>query len=252
MSPKKSPKKQPPELTSVDFKTWKTKVVPYLRSPGPEGQALHRWLEKHAADLTSVGNTDGAQRDLLLERLYHMTSPRRVSEGERKKHEAVTASLTTLLPKIKSALEALDVCSRVVPIYGFPPQTIALTKLSGNLEEAAFYIERARLFLDYSYQSPEDAISHCLYFIGEMRSYKVPEPKVVALCQVIMRAHGFADDELVKFSINSQRDGTPRKASRKMIAKFGKVLNSVFELHGAYRDKYLENETVVLMEQKNK
>jgi hypothetical protein len=181
-----------------------------------------------------------------------MTIPRRVSEGERKKHEAVTASLTTLLPKIKSTLEALNVCSRVVPIYGFPPQTIALTKLSRNLEEAAFYIERARLFLDHSYQRSEDAMSHCLYFIGEMRSYKVPEPKVVALCQVIMRAHGFVDDDLVRFSVNSQRFGTPRKASRKMINEFVKVLISVFELHRAYGDKYLQNEDIVLMEQKEK
>ena len=119
-------------------------------------------------------------------------------------------------------------------------------------EHLAIKLARARLFLDHSYLRPEDALSHCLYFIGELRSYKVPEPKVVALCEVIMKAHGFVDDDLLMLSGNSQRFGTPRRASRKMINEFGKVLNSVFELHRAHGDKYIQEESIVLMEQKKK
>ena len=87
---KKSPKKHNPLPKLVDFKTWKNKMLPYLRSPGPEGEALHRWLEKKEAHLTSVGNTAGAQRDSLLEELYQMTRPRFFSDAERTKHVSVT------------------------------------------------------------------------------------------------------------------------------------------------------------------
>ena len=242
MSPKKSLKKQHPLPKLVDFKTWKNKVVPYLRSPGPEGKVLHRWLEEKAAALTSVGNTDEAQRDSLLEELYEMTRPRFFSDAERKKHVLVTKSLTTLLPEIEGAIGALNACSRVVPLYGIVSRSLSLSKLSRNLEEAAFYGRRALIFLDQRYQRSEDALSHCMWFLAELKSYKISEPKAVALGWMIMKAHGFLEGDLIRLSTDSQKFGTPQKARRKMIRDYVKVVDSVLELHRAHGDKYLQEE----------
>lgn len=251
MSPKKSPKTQHPLPVTVDFETWKARLAPYLRSPATRaGQALLRWLETKAAYLTSVGNTDGAQRDSLLEELYQMTRPRFFSDAERKKHVSVTKNLTTLLPEIEAAIGALNACSRVVPLYGIASRTLSLSKLSRNLEEAALYGRRALIFLDRRNQRSEDALSHCMWFLAELRSYKIPEPKAVALGRVIMMAHGFSENDLARFTVSSQKDGTPRKARRKMFLDDIKVVDSVFELRRAHGDKYLQKESIVLMEQK--
>ena len=139
-----------------------------------------------------------------------------------------------------------------MPLYGIVSRTLSLSKLSSNLEEAAFYGRRALIFLDQRYQRSEDALSHCMWFLAELRGYKISEPKAVALGRVIMKAHGFLEDDLIRLSTDSQKFGTPQKARRKVFRQDIKAVDSVFELHRAHGDKYLQEESIVLMEQKHK
>jgi hypothetical protein len=241
MSPNKSPKKQQETPKPVDFKTWKLQLEKFYRPTSIEGRALKCWMERKAADLTAIGGREDSQRDSLLEYAYRMTCPTFLSKDEREQRNSVTTTLTALLKQINKTRKVLNSYSQVMFPGGTPRHNPTLSKLSRNLEDATFYARHALIFPGQSYQRKADALSHCLSFLVELREYKISEPKAVKLGRLMMKAHGFSDDELIRFSIDSQRDGTPRKAKRKMILDFVKVMDSISELNRMHGRKYIQD-----------
>jgi len=232
MSPKKSPKKQHPLPDRVDFKVWKSRVVPHLRSPTCEGQTLHRWMEKQAEYLIAIGDMDGAEEDSLLECVYNMTRPPLASEPDRKRNEFAAAKLENLLPQIESTIGALRAAgSQVVSEGGIPSVDVA--RLLPSLQEASIQIRGALIFLAQPYARSADALSYCLVFLNQLRGDNNSEidKKHIDLVRVIMGAHGFSDDDLRAGNIS--RDSLKRRTIHKRI-------DAVLRQHFALVESHLE------------
>jgi hypothetical protein len=222
-------KKQPPLPKRVDFKTWRARFERILVPRTPEGKALSCWLTQEATYLTSLGETERAQRDSLLESLYLMTRPKLASDFEKKKHESAVGQLRELLLMVESTVKAIKGCgSQLVPKDGHPP--LDMSELLLHLEESAFIMKGAlSYYLNRPHMHSADALSYCVAFISGVIDAGVDEPGAIGLAKVAMRAHGYDEEELGRFSVASQRAGTPRKRRNNVIDTFFNAGNSYLE-----------------------
>jgi len=205
------------------------------------GQAWDRWLEKQAEFYKSFGDTERAQRDSLFELAYLMTRPQLASDVEKKKHDYAATKLGELLPLMESALGAIKACgSQVVPEDGTP--ALDLSELSRNLEDSAFHIQEALRFLVKPRGRSANALSHCVMFLSDLGSCKVTEKDALALTRLLMKAHGFQEDDLIilsgfsrkSFSIDSisrepKRTGTAHKRVQALISSKFDMVESLLE-----------------------
>jgi hypothetical protein len=221
----KPAKKQHPLPQRADFKTWKDSLDQSLKSGSPERQALDRWLEAQAEFYRSLGETERAHRDSLFEVAYLMTRPQLGSDAEKRKHQFVATKLKELLPVVESTLGTIKACgSGVLPEDGTP--AIHLSDLSGSLEDSAFYIQEALKFLARPYGRSADVLGHCLVLLLQLKEDQVPERNALALTRLLMRAHGFPNDELDVFSLKTHETGTARKRRRDILGKYFHMIES--------------------------
>jgi hypothetical protein len=227
MSPsKKAAKKQHALPPRRDFETWQLLLKRSLAPRSREAKALARWCNKEAA----IGCPQGAIRESPLETVYLWTRPQLASEGERKKHESVAQTLKDLRPAIEAALEAIKACnSEVLPEGDLLP--IDTSELASNLEAAVLHIRSALIFLDRPYRRSGDVLSYCWMFIQQLQRCKVSEMDALSLCRVLMKAHGFLENELEVFSKRSRDAGTVRKRILKEMKNIFDVSDSVRELY---------------------
>jgi hypothetical protein len=232
MSPiKKSARKMHRMPPRVDFATWRTRLKRSLSPRSREAKALESWLEREAAINKSMEKTEAATRESPLETVYLWTRPQLASEAERAQHASVAPMLKDLRPAIEGVLGAIKACSsEVLPEGGLLP--IGLCELASNLEEVAFHIRTALIFLDRPYRRSGDALSYCWMFIQQLQQCcDVSEMDAISLCRLIMKAHGFLDDELEIFSKMSHDAGTVRKRIRKEIKSIFDASDSAQELY---------------------
>lgn len=232
MSPsKKSARKKHPLPPRVDFETWNTRLKRSLAPRSREAKALGSWLEREAAINKSMEKRGVATRESPLETVYLWTQPQLASEAERARHASVAPMLKDLRPTIEGVLGAIKACkSEVLPEGGLLP--IGLCELASNLEEAAFHIRTALIFLDRPYRRSGDALSYCWMFIRQLQQCcDISEMDALSLCRVLMKAHGFLDDELEVFSKRSHDAGTVRKRIRKEIKSIFDASDSAQELY---------------------
>ena|ERR1035437_6432355 len=207
---KKSAHKRSSLPDRVDFSTWKQNVARFLAIKSPAGEAFLCWLQKKMDSARFIGDVEGAEMDSLLESAYHMTRPQLASESEKKKRDFATLKISELLPVLESAIGALKATdSKLVPKDGTPALT--LSALQHHLEEAAFETKNVLLILERQYMREADALNHCIMFLTELSNYKVPAADALALGRVLMKAHGFSDEELEDFSKRSVETGRVRK-----------------------------------------
>lgn len=230
MSPsKKSAKKQRPLPPQVDFETWLQQLARCIAPRSREATTLQGWAERRAAYYTFLGETEQASAESLLKHVFVMTRPQLTSGVEKKKHEAVARQLKGLLPELVSALGAIKACnSLVVPEDGIPP--LDLSQITVHLEEAAPLIRGALLHLDRPYRRSGDVLSHCWLFIGELENSTTSEMDALSLCRLLMKAHGFSDDELEVFSKRSREAGTVRKRRHAAGNKLFDTVEAYLEL----------------------
>jgi hypothetical protein len=231
MSPsKKSARKQSSLPDRVDFATWKQNVARLLAIKSPAGEAFLRWLQKKMDFARKIGNVEGAEMDALLESAYHMTRPQLASESEKKRHDFAALKVGELLPVIESTIGALKATgSMLVPKDGTPPYTFSA--LQQHLEAAAIEVKSALLYLERPYMREADALNHCIMFISELSGYRVPEEDALSLGRVLMKAHGFSDEDLEDFSKRSVETGKVRKRRRDYVKNWFKAGLSALETH---------------------
>jgi hypothetical protein len=78
-------------------------------------------------------------------------------------------------------------------------------------------IRAALLQLDWPGQRSGNVISHCWMFIWQLEKREVSHMDALSLCRLVMKAHGFQDQELEVFSKRSRDAGTVRKRIRENI-----------------------------------
>ena len=215
----KTSKKQLRLPPRVDFRTWKDQFDRTLRPSSPEGKAFKCWMAQKVDYYSFLGVTERAERDSLVQEIFEMTCPPMASDAEAKKHRAAVTKVKELLPMLNSTIGSLKACGpQVAPKDGSAPPT--LSDLSLHLEESAFKINIALLYLDWPYMRSADVLSYCWPFISSLVSSGITEPDAVCLAEVAMKAHGFTQDEIEVLSKKSQRAGTIRKRREKGINNF--------------------------------
>jgi hypothetical protein len=76
-------------------------------------------MEKQAAYLTLIGDTEGAQEDSLLEYVYRITRLQLASESERRAHVSAISMLENLHSQIEETVKELSkFSSSIVPEDG--------------------------------------------------------------------------------------------------------------------------------------
>ena len=96
------------------------------------------------------------------------------------------------------------------------------------------------MFLARPYGRSADVLSHCVVFLSELSQDEVPESDALALARLLMKAHGFPEDELKVLSQKSRKagmeigkkernTGTTRKRRRKVISNYFKLVESHLE-----------------------
>src|SRR4029079_11945049 len=131
-------------------------------------------------------------------------------------HAAVPVLLKDLRRSIESTLGAIRACnSEILPEGGVLP--VCLLDLTTDLEVAMLSIRAALLQLDWPGQRSGNVISHCWMFIWQLEKREVSHMDALSLCRLVMKAHGFQDQELEVFSKRSRDAGTVRKRIRENI-----------------------------------
>jgi hypothetical protein len=151
-------------------------------------------------------------------------------------HEAAVLNLKKLQRPIQDAVKALKACgSQVSPNSkdGMPP--IAVSRLLPSLEEAALYVKGALMYLDRNNMQSADALSYCLPFLIDLHGCKVSERKALALGRLVMKAHGFLDEDVKGF--DDARGGPAGPRRRKLVREYMNVLNSFLEMAQKHRNE---------------
>jgi hypothetical protein len=211
MSPsRKTTKNQHPLPPPVDFETWKAKLALLLKHRSPELDALGLWIQHHSAYFAQIGHSELTSTDALLEGVFKLTQPELASEHERYKHEYAATKIRELLPEIESAIGALKATgSSIVPRDGIPGRLFH--PLQRSLEDAANQIRWALIIFDRPYMRSADIISHCISFLASIYLCEVRELDSLALTSLLMKAHGFSDEQLEVFDKRSVESGKIRK-----------------------------------------
>jgi len=230
MSPsKKVAKKKYPLPPPVDFETWKLALARCIGPRSNEAMALQHWAEGRAAYYTMLGETEEASADSILRYAYFMTQPKIPSGVEKKKVEAVVRKLRDLLPGMVSALGGIKTCNpQILAEDGLLP--LDLSGLTVLLEEAALGVRGTLLLFDRPYERSPDVLTYCVVFLSELQSKEVSEIEALSLCRLLMKAHGFSDEELEVFLRHSRDAGTVRKRRRAAFGKVLKASEAYFEL----------------------
>lgn len=213
----------------VDFSTWKQNVARFFAIKSPAGEAFLCWLQKKMDHARFIGDVEGAEMDSLLESAYHMTRPQLASQSEKKRHDFAVLKIGELLPVLEDTVRVLKATdSKLVPKDGSPAHT--LTALQHHLEEAAIEIKSTLLVFERKYMREADALNHCIMFLTELNNYKIPEADALALGRVLMKAHGFSDDDLEDFSKRSVETGKVRKRRSDFVNNWFTTMQSSLEM----------------------
>ena len=222
MSPsKKTAKNQYPLPESVDFEAWKARLARLLKHRSPEVDAFNRWANYQSAHFGKIGHSELSSGESLLKEAFELTQPEFVSEQVKPKSEFAATKIRELLPEIESAIGALKATDlRIVPKDG--TAVGRFDTLQHSLKTSANEIRRALIVTDRPYMRSPHFLSHCILFLITLDDCGVSEADAYALTSLLMKAHGFSDDELVVFDKGLIKTGTIRKrvkAARQDIRK---------------------------------
>jgi hypothetical protein len=203
-------KKKYPLPPQVDFDTWRARIARRLKHGSPELDTLYRWVEHHSAYFVQIGHSELSSTDALLEAVFELTQPEIESEHERRKHDFAATKIRGLLPEIEATIGALKATgSNIVPKGGTHGRRF--NNLQQSLEKAANQIRWALIITDRPYTRSADVLSHCILFLASFDGCGVSEPDILALTSLLMKAHGFSDEELEVFDKRSVETGKIRK-----------------------------------------
>lgn len=231
MSPtKKSSKKRQPLPDRVDFQTWKQNVARFLSIKSPAGEAFLCWLQKKRDFAVHIGAQEDAEIDSLLATAYNMTRPQLGSLAEKARHDYAALKIREILPALEDTIRAMKATnSQLVPEDGIPP--LNLSSFQRHLENAESEAKGILLFLDRPNMREADALNHCIMFLSQLHEYRVPEADALALGRVLMRAHGFSDDDLGDFSKRSVDSGKARKRRSNYVSNWFNTALTALEMH---------------------
>jgi len=141
--------------------------------------------------------------------------------------------LEKLLSQIEETVKELSKFnSSIVPEDGGPP--ITLSRLLPSLEDAEFQIRSMLMFLARRSARSADALSYCLFFLSELCGGELLEisENDLKLVRVIMKAHGFSDNDLIdgKLVKASWKNRTIQKRIDTFFGEYTNVINSQLEL----------------------
>lgn len=146
----------------------------------------------------------------LLEVAFQCTQPEVSSKEEIRKYESAVRKLRELLPEIEAAIGALKSAgSCIVPKDGMPGKRF--TKLQRSMEEVANQIRWALILTHRPNKQSADLVSYCITFLASIYSCDIEEKTALALTAILMKAHGFSNDELEVFGDGAVESGRIRK-----------------------------------------
>jgi hypothetical protein len=200
----------------VDFETWKGNLVPLLKRRSPELDAFEKWIQNHSAYFAQIGRSELTDTNTLLEVAFQCTQPEVSSNEEIRKYEVAVNKIRELLPEIDAAIGALKSAgSCIVPRDGMPGQRF--NKLQRSMEEAANQIRWALILIHKPNAHSADLVSYCITFLASIFACDIDESAALALTCVLMKAHGFSDDELIVFGSGAVESGRFRKRVKAYI-----------------------------------
>jgi hypothetical protein len=202
--------------TPVDFETWKANLSTLLTRRSPELNAFEQWIEHHSAHFANVGRSDVTDMDTLLEVVFQCTQPEVSSKGEVRKYESAVRQLRELLPQIEAAIGTLKSAgSCIVPKDGMPGKRF--NKLQRSMEETATQIRWALILTHRPNKQSADLVSYCITFLASMYLCDIEEKTALALTFIVMKAHGFSNDEVKVFGDGAVESGRIRKRVKAYI-----------------------------------
>ena len=75
-----------------------------------------------------------------------------------------------------------------------------------------------------------------MLFLSELDDFGVAEADALGLARLAMKAHGFTEAELEKFSRDSQKLGTPRKRKKQYFSNLYDVVESYLALYRKHKN----------------
>jgi hypothetical protein len=194
----------------VDFETWKANLAGLLKHGSAELRAFQQWMTNHSEYFAQIGRPELTNANALLEVAFECTQPEISSKEELRRYEFAAKKVRELLPDIDTTIGALrSTRSYLIPKDGMGGRRF--DSLRRSLEKAAGQIRWALIITDRPNVRSADIVDYCITFLASIFMCDVTERDALALTSLLMKAHGFSDEEGTVFGTGAVESGRFRK-----------------------------------------
>ncbi len=197
----------------VNFETWKARLGELFRHGRHQRDVFVRWMEHHSEYFAQIGRPELTSIDALLEVVFQCTQPQIFSKEELQRYESAEKKLHDLLRELDAtigALKATQFC--LIPNDKDGTGGRRFPSLQRSLENAASHIRWSLIIAKKLKARSADVISYCITFLCSIfMCESIAERDALELTALLMKAHGFSDEELLVFGAGAVESGRFRQ-----------------------------------------